>query len=87
MAEMLLKSINKEMKDFRVFKDVSAMDQEFLKKTAADSVVRSRTDNSTHNQKSCVSKNVFDETSEVKVKPFNDGAFPAYEQEEKRSTS
>ena len=34
-----------------------------------------------------VSKNVFDETSEVKVKPFNDGAFPAYEQEEKRSTS
>lgn len=88
MAEMLLKSINKELKDFRVspsfakmreFKDVSAMDQEFLKKTAADSVVRSRTDNSTHNQKSCVSKNVFDETSEVKVKPFNDGAFPAYE--------
>ena len=55
MAEMLLKSLNKDIKDFRVspsfakgrdLKDTNFTDREFLKKTAVDSIVRSRTENS-----------------------------------------
>lgn len=83
MAEMLLKSLNKDIKDFRVspsfakgreLKDASFTDREFLKKTAMDSIVHSRTDNS-NLAKSCMSKHVFDRTPEVEVKPFNDGAY------------
>lgn len=83
MAEMLLKSLNKDIKDFRVspsfakgrdLKDTAFTDREFLKKTAVDSVVQSRTDTS-NIAKSSISKLVFDRTPEIEVKPFNDGAY------------
>ncbi len=83
MAEMLLKSLNKDIKDFRVspsfakgrdLKDTAFTDREFLKKTAIDSVVQSRTDTS-NIAKSSISKLVFDRTPEIEVKPFNDGAY------------
>jgi hypothetical protein len=87
MAEMLIKSLNKEIKNFLVhptqakdqnnnnknnflvtpsfakvqcFKDVSANDREFLKKTAADTMAKTVTNNSTNAVKSSLSKNVFD---------------------------
>jgi hypothetical protein len=83
MAEMLLKSLNKDIKDFRVspsfakgrdLKETNFIDREFLKKTAVDSIVRSRTENS-NIAKSNISKHVFDHTPEIEVKPFNDGAY------------
>jgi hypothetical protein len=83
MAEMLLKSLNKDIKDFRVspsfakgrdLKDTNFTDREFLKKTAVDSIVRSRAENS-NIVKSNMSKHVFDHTTEIEVKPFNDGAY------------
>lgn len=70
MAEMLLKSLNKEISDFRVspsfariraYKEQSAHDKDFLKKTAADSILKTRTEVSTNAVKS-FSKNVFDQT-------------------------
>lgn len=84
MAEMLLKSLNKEINNFLVtpqftkmndFKDISANDRDFLKKTAANTLAKTINNTSTNAVKSALSKNVFDQTSEVEVKPFNDGAY------------
>jgi hypothetical protein len=84
MAEMLLKSLNKNINDFRVSplltkgrenKDAAFTDREFLKKTAIDSDMRRHTDSNV--AKTNFSKHVFDQTPEVEVKPFKlcDGAF------------
>lgn len=83
MAEMLLKSLNKNLNDFRVSPSFAKgremkealTDREFLKQTAIDSIIRTRTDNSNVG-KSAYSKNLLDHTPEVEVKPFNaEGAF------------
>lgn len=83
LATMLLKSLNKNISEFKVsphiaksrdHKDSSLIDREFLKKTAVDSINQQRTDNSNLG-KSGFSKHVYGNTPEVEVKPFNDGAY------------
>lgn len=80
MAEMLLKSLNKNINDFRVSpliskgrdaKDASFTDRDRLKKTADDSVIQMRSDSNF--AKSNFSKQAYEHTPEIKVNPFDDG--------------